>query len=141
MKDRILINNFVNVENYLNLSAYEGKQLKYAELRKNRHIKGVRELLEKIPSGNDIKDLQDFYEETGLKLQVERFDSEWNYCQIDRKGVYPPPDCIVGTPRWDFYAEHAELLEAQEIPDIIVRYVEPIKRELRKPLKKKKLRY
>lgn len=140
MKDRILINNFVNVEDHLKLSAYEGKQLKYVELRKNRHIKGVRELLDKIPGGKDIQSLQKFYMETGLKILIEHFDSEWRYCQIDRNGIYPPPNLILGSPRCEFYAEHTELLEAQEIPDIIVRYVDPIKRELRKPIKKKKLR-
>ncbi len=127
----ILINNLAKLEEYLHLNPYyDGQWLHSLELRENEDVKGVKELLDKIPVALDQASMQRFYEETGLHIIMERYDSEYNLTLEDRKGRYPREFLNVFNPdrdeTWEKIPEHPEWLEPQDQADLIVRYVSEI---------------
>lgn len=122
---QILINNFSKVEEYLRVESPREETLQYLDLSKNQGIKGVTELLEKIPTGYRRDVLQKFYEETGLKIRVEVY-KDYEMIQYDKDGRYPCEDAAIWNS--DFLAEvedYPELLAPQEESDLIVRIVFP----------------
>lgn len=122
---QILINNFTKVEEYLEIESPWVETLQYLDLSKNQGIKGVTELLEKIPTGYRRDVLQKFYEATGLKIRVE-IHKDYELTQYDKNGRYPCEDAAIWNS--DFLAEvdsHPELLAPQEESDLIVRIVFP----------------
>lgn len=122
---RILINNFEKVEAYLNLDPVEDKGLHSLELRENRGVKGVNELLALISEGLDQAALQAFYEKTGLNIRLERYDN-CDFKMFDRNGSYPRKFLNIWSPDFHLYAQeagqHPEWFEPQEGADIIIRY-------------------
>lgn len=127
----ILINNLAKLEEYLHLNPYyDHKWIHSLELRENEDVKGVKELLDKIPAALDQASMQRFYEETGLHIIVERFDSSYSMTCEDRKGRYPREFLNVFSPDRDEtmgkISEHPEWLEPQDQADLIVRYVSEI---------------
>lgn len=127
----ILINNLSALEEYLGLNPYyDERWLHSLELRENKDVKGVKELLDKIPAALDQASMQRFYEETGLHIIAERFDSSYSMTCEDRKGRYPREFLNVFSPDWDEtrkkIPEHPEWLEPQDQADLIVRYVSEI---------------
>ena len=125
----IFINNLSKLEEYLGLNpCYDSPWLHSLELRQNTDIKGVRALLEKIPAALDQVSMQRFYEDTGLHILVERYDSSYSMTCEDRKGRYPREFMNVFNPddTWEQISEHPEWLEPQDQPDLIIRYVSEI---------------
>ena len=127
----ILINNLSALEEYLGLNPYYGgRWLHSLELRENEDVKGVKELLDKIPAALDQASMQRFYEDTGLHIIVERFDSSYSMTCEDRKGRYPREFLNVFNPdrneTWEKIPEHPEWLEPQDQADLIIRYVAEI---------------
>ena len=127
----ILINNLRALEEYLGLNPYyDARWLRSLELRENEDVEGVRELLDKIPTALDQTALQQFYEETGLHIIVERFDHEYSLTQEDRKGKYPREFLNVFSPDreaiFEQIDEHPEWLDPQDQADLIIRYVSEI---------------
>lgn len=123
---QIFINNFTKVEEFLRIESPWEETLQYLDLSKNEGIKGVTELLEKIPTGYRCDVLQKFYEETGLTIRVEVY-KDYEMTQYDKEGRYPCEDATIWNS--DFLAEveeHPELLAPQEEADLIVRIVFPI---------------
>lgn len=121
---KIIINNFQNVEGYLDLEVYDGEHLKYIELEKNCEIEKVAELVKKIPDGFCPERIQQFYEETNLKICVEVYQDNYELTMYDRNGRYPREDAAIWNE--DFVAniaEHPEWLEPQEEADILIRYI------------------
>lgn len=124
----ILINNLSALEEYLGLNPYyDERWLHSLELRENKDVKGVKELLDKIPAALDQASMQRFYEDTGLHIIVERFDSSYSMTCEDRKGRYPREFLNVFSPDRDEtmgkVGEHPEWLEPQDQADLIIRYV------------------
>lgn len=131
VKKQILINNLTHVENYLNTNVRDKIQLKSLELRENLNVPGVRELLELIPDGYYPIEMKKFYENTGLKLQAEVYNSQQEVVCFDKDGRYPREDAAIWNE--DFMKhikEHPEWLEAQEEPDILIRYIYPLDESL-----------
>lgn len=127
----ILINNLARLEEYLGLNPYyDSKWLHSLELRENEEVKGVKELLAQIPAALDQTSMQRFYEDTGLHILVERFDSSYSSTCEDRKGRYPREFLNVFNPdrdeTWGKIPEHPEWLEPQDQADLIIRYVSEI---------------
>lgn len=123
---QIIINNFSKVEDYLNIGSPWEETLKYVELDRNVGIKGVEELLEKIPTGFTQDVLEKFYAQTGLKIQVQMF-KDYDLTMYDREGRYPREDAAIWNP--DFLEQienHPEWLEPQEEADIVIRIVFPM---------------
>lgn len=131
VKKQILINNFRKVEYYLNTNVCEEIQLTSLELRENLNVAGVKELLELIPDGYYPIEMKKFYEKTGLKLQVEVYNSRQEVVCFDKEGRYPREDAALWNE--DFMRhmeEHPEWLEPQEEPDILIRYIFPLDKSL-----------
>lgn len=125
----VLINNFSNLEDYLKLDVYGEERLRYLRLDLNIDVKGVNELLKKIPNGFRPEVLKKFYEETGLKIQAQ-IHQQYELTRYDKDGRYPREDAVVWNQDFMENASgHPEWLEPQEEPDIIVRYVFPMKEE------------
>lgn len=127
----ILINNLKALEDYLDLSPhYDSRWLHSLELRENRDVKGVRDLLMKIPAALDQNTLQQFYDDTGLHILVEHFDHEHSFICEDRKGRYPREFLNLFSPDkeaiWKAIPQHPEWFEPQDAPDLIIRYVSEI---------------
>lgn len=127
----ILINDLSALEEYLELNPYEDERwLHSLELRENADVKGVKALLDKIPAALDQATLQQFYEETGLHIIVERYDAAYNLTYEDRKGKYPREFLNIFSPnKEDIFGkidEHPEWLEPQDRAALIVRYVSEI---------------
>lgn len=130
----ILINNLSALEEYLGLNPYyDERWLHSLELRENTDVKGVKELLDKIPAAIDQTSLQQFYEETGLHIIVERYDHEYSLKYEDRKGKYPREFLNFFSPDKEAIFEdvdkHPEWLEPQDQADLIIRYVSEIVEE------------
>lgn len=126
-KKTILINNFQAIESYLALDVRDGEKLKFIELIENRHIPEIQNFLKIIPESFHPTELQKFYENTGLKIMVEIYNSEYEITMYDRNGRYPREDAAI----WnrDFIeqvGEHPEWLEPQEEADILIRWIFPI---------------
>lgn len=127
---QILINNFKNVEEYLKSGIYADEQLSALRLEENLHVPGVSELLNSIPDGYDPEKMKKFYEETGLRLQVEYYNKEYEVIMYDKDGRYPREDAAIWNK--DFVnnlKDHPEWLEPQEEPDILIRYIPAAKKE------------
>lgn len=130
----ILINNLSKLEEYLELDPYYDRTwLHSLELRGNTDVKGVQELLDKIPAALDQGSLQKFYEETGLHIIVEHYDHKYEFTQEDRKGKYPREFLNFSSPDKEAVFgkldEHPEWLEPQDQADLIIRYVSEIVEE------------
>lgn len=130
----ILINNLTRLEEYLELNPYYDETwLHSLELRENTDVKGVQELLDKIPAALDQTSLQQFYEETGLHILVEHHDHEYSFTREDRKGKYPREFLNLFSPDKEVIfqqlKEHPEWLDPQDTADLIVRYVSEIVEE------------
>lgn len=123
---RILINNFEKVEAYLELYPEEDGGLHGIELRKNRDVRGVNELLALIPGVENEASLQAFYEETGLNIRVEDYDN-CAFTMLDRNGSYPRKFLNIWSPDFHLYAQeagqHPEWFEPQEEADIVIRHI------------------
>ena len=130
MTKSILINDLSGLEAYLDLDPYyDEKWLHSLELRDNADVKGVKELLDKIPADLDQAAMQQFYEDTSLHILVERFDASYGMTCEDRKGRYPREFLNAFSPDrelWEKIGEHPEWLEPQDQADLIVRYVSEI---------------
>lgn len=121
---QILINNFMHVEEYLDLSIHDDIKLEKISLADNLEVPGVEELLSLIPDGYNPQLMKEFYETTGLKLLVEVNKGNCEVVLFDKDGRYPREDAAVWNK--DFMAgvsEHHEWLEPQEEPDILIRYI------------------
>lgn len=130
----ILISNLAKLEEYLHLNPYyDYKWLHSLELGENEDVKGVKELLDKIPTALDQTSMQRFYEDTGLHIIVERFDASYSMTCEDRKGRYPREFLNVFSPDRDEtlgkIQDHPEWLEPQDQADLIIRYVSEIVEE------------
>lgn len=137
-KKTIVINNMRRVEDYLGCNPREDDGLRFLELRRNIGVSGVKELLELIPEGFDREKMQKFYEETGLRILVEVHNDNCELTMYDKDGRYPREDAAL----WnrDFVrnlSEHPEWLEPQEEPDILVRYIYPLKNQEDIPMERK----
>lgn len=131
VKKQILINNLRQVENYLNINERDEKQLTSLELRENFNVPGVKELLELIPDGYYPFEMKKFYENTGLKLQVEVYNSQEEVVCFDKDGRYPREDAAIWNEDFmNHIKDHPEWLEPQEEPDILIRYIFPIDQSL-----------
>lgn len=130
----ILINDLSRLEEYLELDPhYDEPWLHSLELRENTDVKGVRELLDKIPVAVDRTSLQQFYEEIGLHIIVEHYDHEYSLTYEDRKGKYPREFLNISSPDKEAIfgdvVKHPEWLEPQDQADLIIRYVSEIVEE------------
>ena len=124
----ILINNLRKVEEYLEVDVYDGLKLQSLNLCNNIAVRGVRELLSIIPDGYYPEALKAFYEKTGLKIQAEVYEDNYELVIFDKEGRYPREDAAIWNE--DFIkqvAEHPEWLAPQEDADILVRYIFPLK--------------
>ena len=123
-KKEILINNFKNVEAYLYLDVYDDFKLESLDLRDNVYLREVKELLSLIPDGYSPNAIKEFYEKTGLKIQVEVYEANYDLVVFDKDGRYPREDA--GIWNLDFIEhlnEHPEWLKPQDEADILIRYV------------------
>ena len=123
-KKEILINNLKRLEEYLDLDVRDDRKLKSLDLRANMYLKEVRELLCLIPDGYFPGALKEFYERTGLKIQVEVYEENCELVIFDKDGRYPREDAAIWN--YDFMehlSEHPEWLEPQEEADILIRYI------------------
>ena len=126
MIKRILINDLEKLEAYLDLDPQQDEGLHSFELKENRNVKGVNELLALIPQAIEQTTLQAFYETTGLNIRAERYDN-YDFKMLDRNGRYPREFLNIWSPDFHRYAqeagEHPEWFEPQERADIIIRYI------------------
>lgn len=101
--------------------------LKKVELNRYLHIPGVQELLDLIPDGHNPDKMKIFYENTGLRLQVEKQDGQKGIVYYDKDGRYPSESASIWNKEFmEGLKDHPEWLEPQEDPDIIISYIEPI---------------
>ena len=120
----ILINNFSHVNEYLKIDAHAELQLDSLKLDQNRKVPGVSKLLALIPDGYNPKAIRRFYLETGLRIQMEVYQSNFELVRYDKDGRYPREDAAIWNKEFmDRLAEHPEWLEPQEEPDILIRYL------------------
>ena len=127
---KILINNFLAVEQYLELEVRENPQLRYVELNRNRHIAKVNELLEQIPESYHPAELQRFFEKTGLTIRVEIHNSAYEVTTYDRNGRYPREDAVIWNKDFvEQISKHPEWLDPQEEADLLIRWIFPVESE------------
>ena len=122
----IWINNLEKVEEYLGVDPQEDDGLHSLKLSENGDVRGVKALLALIPLLPDQDSLQAFYEKTGLRIRVERY--EGCDCKLlDRNGSYPREFLNVWSPDFQRLAreadQHPEWFEPQEGADLLIRYV------------------
>lgn len=135
-KKQIIIRNAEAIEDYLKLDIRGRQRLKYLDLQANRRVKGVRELLELIPSGFDIERIRAFYEKTGLRLRVTHYNDQYEVQYFDRNGIYPRPFLNIYNPIFqamgaERIAAHEEWFEPQEECDLELRYIDSIDENLK----------
>ena len=99
-RKEIIIRNPEALEDYLGVDIRAGawRRLRHLDLRRNRHVKGVRALLAKIPGDFDLHALARFHAETGLELRIMHHTAENEIRIYDRNGVYPRPFLSFGRP-------------------------------------------